>query len=281
MLAVALSLCTVALVAAGLPVALMGTAPIVTVKADAGIVLAPEETLIVNSQRMRVQTVEKGYAFSIPTSGVYRFEVRKNDFGWSGDEQSDNRRSELVSEGDKYYSGETLWSSFSFVVGPERLPFDAEGEFPSPHHNIIHQWHSVDTASGRSPVLAVELGNGEFTVLTRSDDAPGGVRNGPVAHYSAPRPADGVVHNVVISGLLGRDGHLDVWLNGRRIVDEDTAIGYYNDDGGLAYPHWGIYQKNVDEPAVVYHANIEWGLEELSARVVRPLEVVKPPGGWV
>lgn len=273
-----LALLSVALVAAGLPRDFfMEAAAEVGVQSGRGLVLASATNLIVDSQPMRVQAVEKDYAFSTPASDVYRFEVRKNDFGWDGDGPADNRRSELVSEGDHYYADETLWSAFSFVVGPEHLPFDPEGEDSSPYHNIIHQWHSVDTASGRSPVFAIELRNGDFTVSTRSDDDPSRL----VTHYSETRPADGVVHDVVVSGLLGNDGHLNVWLDGRQIVNDDTAIGYYDDDGGLAYPHWGIYQKNVDAPSIVYHANIEWGLEELSGRVTAPPDVIEPPGGWV
>lgn len=259
---------TVALVATGLPEA------VDTVKSDTGLVLTAETNLIIDSQPMRIAAVDKDYAFSVPANNVYRFEVRKNDFGWSGDEWADNRRSELVSEGDRYYSGETLWSSFSFVVGPDHAPFDAGGEDPAP--GIIHQWHSVDTEKGRSPVFVIDLRNGDLVVSTRSDDDP----NGHVTHYSETRPADGMVHNVVVSGLLGRDGHLNVWLDGRQIVDHDTAIGYYNDDRGLAYPHWGIYQKNAEDSNTVYHANIEWGLEDLSGRVVNPQEVIRPPGGW-
>ncbi|GJF11505.1 hypothetical protein NGTWS0302_14560 [Mycolicibacterium cyprinidarum] len=266
--ALALAMLTVALVATSLPR---------DARSGPRLALRSATDLIVDSQPMRVEAVEKDYAFSTPASDVYRFEVRKNDFGWDGDKAAHNRRSELVSKGDRYYSGDTLWSAFSFVVGPDHLPFDPEGENPDSSHNIIHQWHSVDTASGRSPVLAIELRDGDFTVSTRSDDDPSRL----VTHYSETRPTDGVVHDVVVSGLLGSGGHLNVWLDGKQIVDEDTAIGYYDDDNGLAYPHWGIYQKNVDDPAIVYHANIEWGLEELSGRVTSPPNVIEPPGGWL
>lgn len=272
--AFAIGVFAVALVATGLPKdPLIGTAAEASVQSAQGFVLTSATNLIVDSQPTRVAAVDKDYAFSTPASDVYRFEVRKNDFGWGGDKKADNRRSELVSEGDRYYAGETLWSSFSFVVGPDNKSFDAE----SPSHSIIHQWHSVDTESGRSPVFVIELRNGDLAVSTRSDDDP----SGHVNHYSETRPTDGIVHHVVVSGLLGADGHLDVWLDGRHIVDDDTPIGYYNDDGGLAYPHWGIYQKNVDDPAVVYHANIEWGLEALSERVASPPDVIHPPNGWV
>ena len=234
------------------------------------------ENVIVDSQPMRRQAATRDYSFAIPAPNVYRFEVRKNDFGWRGDKANNNRRSELVSEGDRYYSGQTLWSSFSFVVGPEHGSFDGRSE-----HNQITQWHSVDTDIKRRPVFDIQLKGGNLVVTTRTETNKSELGN---VHYSYLRPRDGVVHNVVVAALLGEEGHLDVWLDGTRIVDVETAIGYYNDDDGtraLAYPHWGIYESNVDDPAVVYHANIEWGLRQLSDRVAKPLEVTRPPGGWV
>jgi len=267
------------LTAALLNDAVMGSLAELFAKSDPELTLAATTTEVtVDSQLMRVSAVDKDYAFSMPGPDIYRFEVLKNDFGWSGDAKADNRRSELVSEGDRYFSGETLWSSFSFVVGPEHIPFDDGGN----DHNTITQWHSVDTDVGRSPVFAIQLNAGDLVVTTRSDKKDSGRRS--QVHYSEPRPTDGKVHNVVVSGLLGKEGHLDMWLDGTQIVNADTPIGYYNDDDGeraLAYPHWGIYQDNVDDPAVLYHSNMEWGLTELSPRVQRPLEVVEPPGGWV
>ncbi|BBX50944.1 hypothetical protein GCM10009645_42740 [Mycolicibacterium poriferae] len=231
----------------------------------------------VDSRRMRVQAVEEKHAFSIAAKDTYRFETRKNDFGWSGDKKSNNRRSELIANDARYYSGEVLWSSFSFVVGPKHVPFD-NGKSS---HNQITQWHSVDgDDEGRAPVFDIQLNGGDLLVVTRSD------AKGPATwdvHYRQPRPSDGAQHSVVVAGLLGRRGHLDVWLDGNQIVNVDTPIGYYEDDGGqraLAYPHWGLYQDNVDHPAIIYHSNIEWGLANLSDRINHPKNVNKPSGGW-
>lgn len=234
--------------------------------------------LTVDSKPMHLSAAPVPYAFSIPAKSVYRFEVHANDFGWPGDSTRDNRRSELVSTGVKYGSGTTLWTSFSFVVGASHAPFDGGSK-----HNTIHQWHSVDTTVPRSPVVDVELLDGDLQIITRSD-ATGDNGVTKMRRYSAARPPDGLVHNMVISGLLGQSGHITVWLDGTQIVNADAPIGYYNDDGGaraLAYPHWGLYQTNVDAPSVIYHANMEWGTADLSSRVDTPLPVMTPPGGWV
>lgn len=233
--------------------------------------------LTIDSKPMHLSAARVPYAFSIPAPNVYRFELHANDFGWSGDSGRGNRRSELVSMGDKYGAGETLWTSFSFVVGAAHASFDGGSK-----HNTIHQWHSVDTTVPRSPVVDVELMDGNLEIITRSDatDDNGATK---ARRYSAARPADGVVHNMVISGRLGKSGHLRAWLDGKQIVNTDAPIGYYHDDDGdrpLAYPHWGLYQSNVDTPAVIYHANVEWGTDDMSARVDSPLPVTAPPGGW-
>jgi hypothetical protein len=112
--------------------------------------------LTVDSKPMHLSAAPVPYAFSIPAKSVYRFEVHANDFGWPGDSTRDNRRSELVSTGVKYGSGTTLWTSFSFVVGAAHAPFDGGSK-----HNTIHQWHSVDTTVPRSPVVDVELLDGD------------------------------------------------------------------------------------------------------------------------
>lgn len=222
----------------------------------------------VDSKPMRLFAAAAPYALTVPAENVFRFESRKNDFGWKGDSKNSKRRSELASIGDKYGPGVTLWTSFSFVVGPAHAPFDGGRK-----HNMIHQWQSVqDTRVKRRPVLWVKMADGKLAIVTRSYDAT-------VVRYSAPRPADGVVHNMVISGRLGRHGHLKVWLDGREIIDTGAPIGDYKANP-LVYPQWGLYQNNVKATTVIYHANMEWGTNDLSARVSAPLPVSTPPGGW-
>lgn len=231
-------------------------------------------SFLIDSKPMDLYAAPTPYAFGTPAENVYRFEVRENDFGWPGDSKNGKRRSELVSRGDQYRSGETLWTSFSFVVGPAHGPFDGGSE-----QNFIHQWHSVDVTENRAPVVRVELNHGDLEIRTQSD-----ATDKSVVRYRAVRPPDGAVHSVVISGLLGKSGHIKAWLDGTQIVNTDAPIGYYNDDGGerpLAYPQWGIYQSNVKAPAVIYDANLTWGTSDLTRLISRPTAVTAPPGGWV
>ncbi|MFI2838567.1 heparin lyase I family protein [Mycolicibacterium sp. PDY-3] len=233
----------------------------------------------VDSHPMHLSASRTPYSFTTPSARLYRFEVRHNDYGWRGDERNGTRRSELVSSGVRFKAGETLWTSFSFIVPADQASFHADSGGDG--YSLIHQWHSVDGDDGpRGPVFGVELTGGNLNIITRSDRGGPGVK---VTHFSMHRPIDGVPHHIVASGALGKDGHLTVWLDGTVVVDGATPIGYYRDDGGdraLAYPHWGIYEKNIREPAVVYHANIEFGIGDLSSRITRPIHVEKPAGGW-
>lgn len=236
-------------------------------------VSADRPSYIVDAKTMDLYAASVPYAFSTPVENVHRFEARHNDFGWSGDSKNGKRRAELISRGEQYSAGQTLWTSFSFVVGPHHAPFDGGSD-----QNFIHQWHSVDTTEDRAPVMRVELVNGNLEIRTQSDD-----NHTSVVRYRALRPKDGIVHHIVVAGRLGESGHLKAWLNGEQIVDTDAPIGYYKDDEGkrpLAYPQWGLYQTNVKPPTVVYLANLEWGERNLSARVKSPLGVKVPEGGW-
>jgi hypothetical protein len=53
-------------------------------------------------------------------------------------------------------------------------------------HNTIHQWHSVDTTVPRSPVVDVELLDGDLQIITRSD-ATGDNGVTKMRRYSAAR----------------------------------------------------------------------------------------------
>jgi hypothetical protein len=242
-----------------------------------GTAMRLSSAIIVQSQD--AEEVSKDYSFAIPLEDTYRFEVRTNDFAFRNDQRNDRRRSELVSVGDVSAAGATLWNSFSFVV-----PTGSAASFNLPislyDRALILQWHYPDQpgSAGTRPVLTVELNEGNLEIVTRSDAAA----RAAVVHYSQPRPADGTPHNIVISGLIGEVGHINVWLNGTQIVDADTPISYYlTPTNGLAYTQFGIYQNNVADTAVVYHANVEFGESSLLDRVSSPLAVSVPPGGWV
>lgn len=244
---------------------------------DAGLVYEnPYNTfkIVVDGQLMYLSAAKLAHAYGVPALGVHRFEGRKGETGFSGDAANGNRRSELVSDGYRYMAGEHLWESFTMILGETGASMEDEGLFC-----ILNQWHSVDTSVARSPVFSLTARDGIIQLSTRSH------RDGPNVlntHHTMPRPAKGVALNYVVHGFLGQNGHLDVWLNGNQIVNVDTPIGYYNDmtngqPRALAYPHWGLYEKDSPARTVVYFANIEFGTQEKSARIPNPLPVSNFP----
>ena len=231
--------------------------------------------MTIGGEVLRLANATQPYALTVPAPGLYRFEVHANDWGDPvNDPAHATRRCELVSNLTTYSAGQTLWESWSTVIGAQHAGFERPNNL-----GIIHQWHSVDTDTVRSPVLVVAVVDSQLVIATRSD-ATGST---PQTVYTAPAPAPGTVMNFVVCGLLGAAGQLKVWLNGAQIVDVATPIGYYHDDDGaraLAYPHWGAYMTNLHTVDVVFHANLEWGTSDLSARIAAPVGVIEPDAGW-
>lgn len=218
---------------------------------------------------------------SMPHPQVFRFEARKDDFGALADVKNRNKRSELVSYKSDGVGVGTVWSSFCMVRG-------STPNLPAVTHGIVHQWHSADLGVARSPVLSVNFYRGELQIRTCSSAVlqggeGAGIRhpkNGVfVVHHSSVAPAEGERLNLVIQATFGEDGYLKAWMNGIRVIDEASPIGYFDDltDESqrriLGYPHFGIYTVNEPNADVIYLANAEWGTRDLSARVERPLPV--------
>lgn len=227
------------------------------------------------------------WAIRKAADSVYRFEVREDDFGYSGDATNNppygNRRSELVSYGSadarSYTEGDEVWQSFSFVIGDDSgLIQTGSGVF-----GLAAQWHSVDTVVSRSPVLGVDLAfGGVLSIVTRSSDEVTEALNGVAKYrYQMARPAVGVTTSIVFRFIPGENGHLQAWVNGSEVFDADIPLGYYDDlliGQKLAYPQFGMYTRNGADPIVIYTANMEWGTDSLLARVTAPLAV--PDVDW-
>lgn len=214
------------------------------------------------------------YALSMPADNVYRFEVRQNDYSpTASDRLGNRRRSELISNQDQFDSGDTVWVSFSFFIPTDTAAsFDTEIPNYSPNRDgaTIFQWHAPAGVSG-GPWFNIELNNGNLEVVTRSSVTGNAV---PVIRYSDTRPTDGYLHDVVMEATLGESGQVSVWLDGTQIVDSPTIpVGHYDSSSVIGYPQFGIYQNNFDDPSVIYHANVEWGTDDLSDRVDNPLTV--------
>ena len=213
-------------------------------------------------------------AMTLPHPDVFRFELRPNDFGWWADSADKKRRSEIITANNTTtgaHDGETIWTAFTFVLGDHPGLLNSQGGAAFPF-GYITQWHGVDQAVGRGPVLAVNVSNNAVKIQTRSDT--GGPSN-VVGHYSGPVPGKGVKTSVVMQATFGAAGHLNAWIGGTQIVNADTPIGYYNDTHTtiLGYPQWGLYAINQPTTDIVYIANPEWGTTDLSARITTPLPV--------
>ena len=175
----------------------------------AGLTLLSDPAIVLTlpSGQVRVVQHRGPDRFDIPAPSTYRFDPRQNDTAWAEDPAHKNRRCEIsVPEDPAYYYsvGQTLWTSFSFVITPQHAPFDNPITYDTGGdiHNAIHQWHSVDDPYGI--MAAVNLQAGNLAVYSRSSAiGDNGVAKGKVVLYNQPRPADGVVHNMVLSGWLG------------------------------------------------------------------------------
>lgn len=213
---------------------------------------------------------------TMPHADVFRFEVRVNDFAANYDSTNQNRRSELISRPSDGVGVETVWQSFCCILG-DRPGLTKTRSGPL---GLITQWHSVDVGIVRSPVLGVDCSNNVMSIITRSSSSVDGNQNGiGVIHYSGAIPAKGEKTYYVMQCTFGQAGHLNAWINGTQVVNVDTPVGYYTDltDGSgrtkLGYPHYGLYTRNQPETDIVYIANPEWGLGDLSARIATPLPV--------
>ncbi|MAS05359.1 MAG: hypothetical protein CL534_11835 [Ahrensia sp.] len=219
-------------------------------------------------------------SLTMPSADVFKFEVKPNDFGAATDSSNGNRRSEIVAEKGWGVGLGTVWISFGLILG------SAPGLAKS-SHGVVHQWHSHDLGVSRSPVLSLNAARDGLKIRTASSaslygGSGDGVRhpeNGLfVVHHTRPLPPENRKVDVVMEATFGMHGHLNVWLDGCKVVDADAPIGYYEDleDGSgrtvLGYPQWGLYTQNGSETDTVYISHPEWG-SDLSSRIRAPLPI--------
>jgi hypothetical protein len=217
--------------------------------------------------------------FSMPAPRLYRFECRHNSDRPAGDRKGGRRRVELVQYNDSgtyYDSGDTVWSAWTTILTDQREGIDGFNA------GLFHQWHQAPGTHVPPPPFAMAFSGGQLFIQTRSslDSGPGGFVNH--THYLGDAPESWVPQNFVVAATWGEFGHLDVWLNGEKIVDTDTPIGYYAEGlPYLGYMKMGLYIDNTHTVDVLYHANIEFGMTDLSDRIENPLPL-PPPGidGW-
>lgn len=241
-----------------------------------------EAPIIVKIGDVSMSPAGRRGSVTMPDVGVFRFEVQPNDFagpfdyGWPEFGGVNKRRSQLLAFGPDRAAGtgdgETLWQSFCFILG------DTPGYANSSFARII-SWHSVDYGTARSGILGIDAAGGELDIYTRSSAStwPETGNGIPVDHYTTTIPNKGEKTHVVLQATFGEEGHLNVWINGSQVVDDDTPIGYYDDlvahpGADMGWPEIGAYLENLPTTEVVYVANMEWGAD-LSDRITSPLSV--------
>ncbi|MCV7230649.1 polysaccharide lyase [Mycolicibacterium komossense] len=232
------------------------------------------EQMALDSPAPRPETYEfpMPTLFDIPAPGLFYFECHHNRDRPASDRKNGRRRIEFgqIRDSDVYYvAGNTVWASWATIITDKRAGFDAPGT------SIIHQWHQHPGSAIAPPPFAVFLDGGTLNVGTRSP-------SGGIGHYSVPAPASWAVTRFVTQVTLGQFGHINMWINGEQVVNVDTAVGYYNEGlPYLAYVKSGIYMDNTHTVDALYHANLEFGLADLSSRIEYPLPIPpRPIIGW-
>lgn len=198
----------------------------------------------------------------------FRFEVGPQD-EWKNDKGFDRNRAEMKSETVEPF-GQDVWFSYQMKVDP--------GPPSTARFCILGQFHHTNDPwdVGGSPPFAINLYPNTNTlrfIKRYTADRKTTATTDTVMYETAPIRRDQWMHIVghIVFGWQG-DGTVELWLDGRKIVDlPHTSIGY-NDMVG---PYWkfGIYRGQSSEPLVVEYANMELGSESLLGRVDHPLPV--------
>ena len=189
-----------------------------------------------------------------------RFEIRPTPFDRAEGDKPDKFRSELHCTKNRLPNGVPLWGAMSFNhhrwSDPEGMAKGWGGV-----HGQVHMGKF-----GGSPALAFRrMSDGRFLITTRGEFDTGGAKRwmGPVAFDKA--------HDLVYRVLLHpTEGELDVWLDGRHVVNvAGASIGSHR--GGCYWCIGCYYSGGISCPVIAEYANHAFPSDRaLSARIVAP-----------
>ena len=175
--------------------------------------------------------------------------------------------------------GREYWYGFSIFLPEEYTP-DRIWE-------IVAQWHGVpDFDAGekyRNPVMALSTTSGHWGWVTRWDAKRntfesgqrqyGGTNNYDLGPCEKDTWTDWVVH---VKWSYGPDGILQVWKNGKKVIDADGPNAFNDERGpyfkmGL-YKGWRDPERRNDAVGkrVLYHDEFRMGTAEASYDDVAP-----------
>lgn len=203
---------------------------------------------------------------SFANGKIYRFEVRAGDVAQDSDVSNGNERSEIKSNAFKFSAGtEPIWLSWAFMV--------EKGSPITNNFNIIGQVHNTSDLGEPylRPPLVLSLGRGDKLQLnTIADTRRISDDKSPVVTRWSSTIERGRWYRVVLKVIMSPlKGHLTFWLDGDKVFDEPTAVGY-NDEQG-PYFQYGIYREATRETLAILYQNVEAGSANLEGRVANPL----------
>lgn len=202
-----------------------------------------------------------GRPYSVMTApNRVRFEVRPGDPGIAMDVEKRRDRAEL--------SGKPLGlrtpEVFSYVM--------RVSDGPDPENwNVLGQFH--EAGGGRSPSWAMGLTpNGTFNFTRRADDGEETLANIPAIRGALVRIVGRVVFDATDAGETA------LWLDGKPLYDRKGVKTIYTPHAGAPedqgpYFKYGIYRGAQAGNLVVEYANLEFGGDELLARITHPLPI--------
>ncbi|MBV1703912.1 MAG: heparin lyase I family protein [Hyphomicrobiales bacterium] len=254
-----------------------------------GAVVTPAQnsTFAIDGTSYTTSYANTSWSFQTLCGGaVQRFELRPGDVGWSGDLGLDKQRSEIITA-DGYNSpypyGHEIWLSYAFR---------ALSSAPIVGWHVVGQWHDHPNLGSvaLSPPLAFNLapppagapsGVVQLSLWSRSSPDPVLTVNPTATARWAANITIGQWNEIVLRVLPGfrNDAQLQLWVNGRQVLDGTALNVGYNEALGFGYWQFGVYRQEdrATEPAsnidVVEYANVEQGQNSLMARVGAPLPI--------
>ena len=223
----------------------------------------------------------KGWRGSGNTPAVTRTRTRAGRYAMKStlDRHRDRVSYRTEVSGPRAEVGKEYWYGFSILLPEEYVP-DRVWE-------IVAQWHGVpDQDTGetwRNPVMALFTTGGRWSWVSRWDAKRntfesgkrqyGGTKTYDLGPYERERWTDWVVH---VKWSFKADGILQVWRNGRKVIDQ-TGPNAFNDAKG-PYFKMGLYKgwRDAKKPGdavskrILYHDEFRMGGAEASYEDVAP-----------
>lgn len=185
-----------------------------------------------------------------------RFELRKGE-AWSNKSGSRTFRTEV--DTDEYPPMKSVrWYRLDLYL-PQDFPIES-------NRLVLAQWHGEDKTylgeAGRSPVLAFRYRSGHFFITLRHS-AERVVRDADAVPSTELFGTDSFPLNewndfvVQAKWSFEEDGLINVWWQGKPIIQYRGPVGY-NDDVG-PYLTFGIYRDDTDKTYISYVNQVRSG----------------------